>query len=224
MKVSEYITYLITGDCSKLAISDVGDMSLNPGVPPTVVQLVNQNKFINYINLANLAIHKRFHLLRRTFTLDTPVDGEEYTLPSTFLIPIEAYYAADFEPVTIKDAHVNLVSNVDTAVSILFPEPFCAIVKGTDSKSRSPIILKYAASPTKATTAAKNLGISEVYTEAMLHYAAYKAYGTLSGDMKEENNTYYLRYEASCKQIVASGMWGDNQIEYNSKLEDNGFI
>ena len=47
MKVSEYIDYLITGECSKLAIASVGDMSANPSPVPTAVQLVNQNKFIN---------------------------------------------------------------------------------------------------------------------------------------------------------------------------------
>ena len=53
MKVSEYINYLVNGDASKLAIKDVGDMSLNPTVAPNALQLVNQGKFVNYINLAN---------------------------------------------------------------------------------------------------------------------------------------------------------------------------
>ncbi|SVB83747.1 uncharacterized protein METZ01_LOCUS236601, partial [marine metagenome] len=48
MKVSEYIDYLTTGECSKLAISSVGDMSSNPDPVPSAVQTVNQNKFINY--------------------------------------------------------------------------------------------------------------------------------------------------------------------------------
>ena len=224
MKVSEYINYLVTGECSKLAIADVGDMSINPDVAPSALQVVNQGKFVNYINLANLAIHKRFNLRQKTVELDNPSDGEEFNLPSDFLSPIHAYYSADFEPVTIKDSHFNVVSDVDTAVSILIPEPFKAVIKGTDSAARTQIILKYAAAPTKAANAAKNLEISEVYTEALLNYAAYKAHGAISGDMKDENNTYYLRYEASCKQIVTSGMWGQNEIEYNSKLVDNGFV
>jgi hypothetical protein len=224
MKVSEYINYLITGDCSKLAIADVGDMDLNPSVAPTAAQVLNQERFINYVNLANLALHKRFHLVQKTFELDNPIDGEEFTLPDNFLVPIEAYYTSDLDPVTIKDSHVKVVSRVDTAVSILIPEPFKAVIKGTDSEGRSQIILKYAAAPATAQNAATDLKVSEVYTEAMLNYAAYKAYSTISGDMKDENNTYYLRYESSCKQVVTSGMWGNNEIEYNSKLEDNGFI
>ncbi len=224
MKVSEYITYLITGDCSKLTIANVGDMAINAKVPPTSVQLINQNKMINYINLANLALHKRYHLLKKLLELDNPTDTEEFTLPSDFLVPIHAYYAADFDPVTIKDDSINLVGAVDTAVSILMPEPFKAVIKGTDSEARTQIILKYAAAPKKAVTVNADLKISEVYTEALLNYAAYKAYSTLSGDIKDENNTYYLRYEASCKQIVNSGMWSNNEIDTNTKLTDNGFV
>lgn len=224
MKVSEYIDYLISGECSKLAVNDVGDMSLNPTAAPSTAQLANQAKFVNYINLANLALHKRFHLRQKTMELDNPLDGEEFNLNSDFLVAIHAYYTADFDPVTIQDSHVRVISDVDTAVSILIPEPFKAVIKGTDSEGRSQIILKYAAAPSKATKAATNLGISEVYTEALLNYAAYKAHSAISGDIKDENNTYYLRYEASCKQLVTSGMSGSNEIETNTKLEDNGFV
>lgn len=224
MRVSEYIDYLATGECSKLAISDVGDMSLNPAAAPNTVQLANQAKFVNYVNLANLALHKRFNLLQKELELDNPINGEEYRLPTDWLAPLEAYYSVDFDPVSIKDKSVKIVSAVDTAVSILIPEPFMAVIKGTDAEARAQIIMKYAAAPVKAATASVDLKVSEVYTEAMLNYAAYKAHGAISGDMKDENNTYYLRYEASCRQIVTSGMWNNNEIEYNSKLEDNGFV
>ena len=226
MKVSEYVDYLTTGECSKLAIASVGDMSSNPSPSPSAVQVVNQNKFINYVNLANLALHKRFHLVTKTYEMDNPLDGEEYTLPSNFLVPIYAYYASDYVQVPIKDDSVKLVSDVDHHVSILIPEPFKAVIKGTDAETpqRTQILLKYAAAPKKAKNTYTDLKINEVYTEALLNYSAYKAHVTTSGDMKDENNTYYLRYEASCKQLINSGMWGNNDIEINTKLEDNGFV
>ena len=226
MKVSEYIDYLVTGECSKLAISDVGDTSANPSPTPTAVQTTNQNKLINYINLANLALHKRFHLLKKTVELDNPLDGEEYGLPADFLTPLYAYYTSDFDPVTIKDDSVKLVNKVDTAVSILINEPFKAAVKGTDNETpkRSQIMLKYAAAPKKAKSTITDIKISEVYTEALLNYAAYKAHSAVSGNMQDENNTYFMRYESSCKQLINSGMWGNNEIETNTKLEDNGFV
>jgi len=158
--------------------------------------------------------------------MDNPLDGEEFTLPSDFLVPIHAYYASDFVQVAIKDDSVKLVQKVDEYVSILIPEPFKAVIKGTDAESpkRTQILLKYAAAPKKAAKVTVDLKINEVYTEALLNYSAYKAHGAISGDMKDENNTYYLRYEASCKQLINSGMWGNNNIEINTKLEDNGFV
>ena len=226
MKVSEYIDYLTTGECSKLAIASVGDMSANPSPAPTAVQTINQNKFINYVNLANLALHKRFHLLKKDYEMDQPVDGEEYALPSDFLTPIHAYYTSDFDQVAIKDDSVKLVQKVDQHVAILLPEPFKAEIKGTDAETpkRTQIILRYAAAPKRVKNTYTDLKISEVYTEALLNYAAYKAHVTTSGDLKDENNTYYMRYDASCKQLINSGMWGNNEIEVNTKLEDNGFV
>jgi len=224
MKVSEYINYLVQGDASKLAISNVGEMGINPSVTPTAIQLVNQGKFLNFVNLANLALHKRFGILEKTIELDLPIDGEEYALPSDFLIPSSAHYTSDLEEISIKDKHVKMVSGVDTAVSILFPASFTAVIKGTDSEARDQIILTYIAAPCTCTTVSTDLLISEIYTEALLQYATYKAYGTISGDIKDENNSYFLRYESSVKQLVTSGMYGNNQIETNTKLVDNGFV
>ena len=42
MKVSDYIDDLVTGEAGKLAIADVGDMSLNPVAPPTAIQVALQ--------------------------------------------------------------------------------------------------------------------------------------------------------------------------------------
>ena len=224
MKASEYINYLVNGETYKLAIQDVGDLAVN-GATPSALQETNRKKFINYLNLANLAIHKRFHLLQKQFEIDNPTNDEEYALPSDFLAPIYAYYNdTEAEEIPIKDTYRKIVDNVDTAVSLLIPEPFKITVKGTDTSKRPQIILIYAASPPVISQVNHSLNVNNVYTEAMLNYAAYKAYSAISGDIKAENNSYYLGYESNCRQIVASGLGGDNETETNTKLEDNGFV
>ena len=203
----------------------MGDLAVNPSSSPSALQETNRKKFINYLNLANLAIHKRFHLLQKQFEIDNPANDEEYILPDNFLAPIYAYYNdTEAEEIPIKDTYRKIVDNVDTAVSLLIPEPFKITVKGTDTSKRPQIILIYAASPTVITQVNHSLNVNNVYTEAMLNYAAYKAYSAISGDIKAENNSYYLRYESNCRQIIASGLGGDNETETNTKLEDNGFI
>ena len=224
MKASEYINYLVNGETYKLAIQDVGDLAVT-GATPSALQETNRKKFINYLNLANLAIHKRFHLLQKQFEIDNPTNDEEYALPSDFLAPIYAYYNdTEAEEIPIKDTYRKIVDNVDTAVSLLIPEPFKITVKGTDTSKRPQIILIYAASPPVISQVNHSLNVNNVYTEAMLNYAAYKAYSAISGDIKAENNSYYLRYESNCRQIIASGLGGDNETETNTKLEDNGFV
>ena len=224
MKASEYINYLVNGETYKLAIQDVGDLAVN-GATPSALQETNRKKFINYLNLANLAIHKRFNLLQKKYEIDNPANDEEYALPSDLLAPIYAYYNdTEAEEIPIKDTYRKIVDNVDTAVSLLIPEPFKITVKGTDTSKRPQIILIYAASPPVITQVNHSLNVNNVYTEAMLNYAAYKAYSAISGDIKAENNSYYLRYESNCRQIIASGLGGDNETETNTKLEDNGFV
>ena len=211
MKASEYINYLVNGETYKLAIQDVGDLAVN-GATPSALQETNRKKFINYLNLANLAIHKRFHLLQKQYEIDNPTNDEEYALPSDFLAPIYAYYNdTEAEEIPIKDTYRKIVDNVDTAVSLLIPEPFKITVKGTDTSKRPQIILIYAASPPVISQVNHSLNVNNVYTEAMLNYAAYKAYSAISGDI-------------NCRQIIASGVGGDNETETNTKLEDNGFV
>jgi hypothetical protein len=225
MKASVYINYLISGEIYKLAIKEVGDMALNSTATVTTLHEENRKKFINYLNLANLAIHKRFQLLQKQYEIDNPTNDEDYILPDDFLAPIYAYYNDSLkEEIPIKDTYRKIVDNVDTAVSLLIPEPFKLTVKGTDTSKRPQIIMIYAASPKVITKVSHNLSISNVYTEALLNYTAYRAYSAISGDIKAENNSYYLRYESNCRQIITSGLGGDNELETNTKLIDSGFI
>ena len=48
MKASDYINYLVNGETYKLAVQDVGDLSVNPSSTPTTTQTANRKKFIRY--------------------------------------------------------------------------------------------------------------------------------------------------------------------------------
>ena len=197
-----------------------------------VVARLNEIDFESYSEDENgVKAYVQSHLLKEDLVCEILNDISKTTELSFTISKVKQenwnkQWESNFDPVTIKDDSVKLVNKIDTAVSILINEPFKAIIKGTDSETpkRSQIILKYAAAPKKAKSTITDLKISEVYTEALLNYAAYKAHGAISGDMQSENNTYYMRYESSCKQLINSGMWGNNEIETNTKLVDNGFV
>ena len=64
----------------------------------------------------------------------------------------------------------------------------------------------------------------QVYNEAIYNYMAYKAHVSVKGDMKEENNTYYLRYQESLRNIRLLGMVNSDNLDSNVKLTDRGFV
>ena len=68
------------------------------------------------------------------------------------------------------------------------------------------------------------LDLPEIYTEALLDYVAYKAHASIKGDMKAENNTYYLRFIESCKNIKIAGLSNSDNLDSNTKLTDRGFV
>jgi hypothetical protein len=224
MKAYEYINFLVNSEAFQLAFKDVGDMSLNPTVTPTDEQVANQARFVSFLNLANIEVHKRFSLIKRDTTLDMAVAGAEYSMPTDYLNLISAYYSVDGDEVPINNEKKNVVEGVDRAVSVLSSEPFKLKIKGTDLKERTDIVATYAAAPKLLTKAAHDLNVPQVYTEAILNYAAYKAHSSVTGDIKAENNTYFMRYERSCKQIETFGLVESDNLGSNTKLEDNGFV
>ena len=222
MKVYEYIDFLVNGEISQLATSDVGD--LTPGAAaPTTVQAKNRDKLRSFINLANIELHKKFNILQKDMELDFALNGEEFTLPDDFLHATSCSFT-DGEEIAINNDKKRIVNEVDVNVSVLFKDPSKLVIKGTDEDGRKDMLVTYTASPKLATSITVNLQLPQIYTEALLNYVAYKAHATISGDMKAENNTYYLRYNESCKQINLLGLRNPDNLDANTKLEDNGFV
>lgn len=225
MLVSSIINHLVSGETSNLAIKDVGDVTSTD--TPTAVQAANRLKYISYINLANTALHTRFQLVTKTYEIDDPTDGEEYKLPSDFLAPKQAYYAADYEVVPIREYTKYMLeeqSNDINSMSLLLPSPLKALIKGVDPLERDLILFDYVASPKEVTAVTDDIEISAAYLEALINYAAYKAHNPLDGSVDKQTNSYYQRYENSCKQIVNAGMWTNEEVDNSFRLDTKGFV
>lgn len=222
MKVYEYIEFLVNGEIQQLSTSDVGDMT--PGAPAaTAVQEKNRDKLRSFINLANIELHKKFNILQKDMELDFALAGEEFNLPDDFLHAISCTFV-DGEEISINNDKIKLVDKVDTNVSVMFKDPSKVTIKGTDSDGRKDMRLVYAASPALAKKITTNLSLPQLYTEALINYVAYKTHAIISGDIKAQNNTYYLRFNESCKQINLLGLRNPDNLDANTKLVDSGFI
>jgi hypothetical protein len=223
LKVYEYIEFLVNGEISNLSVSDVGDMT--PGAAAaTAVQTSNRNKIRSFINLANIELHKKFDIIQKDMELDFALDGEEFKLDDDFLHAISCVFKKDGIEIPINNDKTKIVDGVDNNVSVMFKEPAKVIIKGTDVDGKKDMVLTYAASPKLAKTISVNLLLPQIYTEALLNYAAYKAHAAVSGELKAANNTYYLRFSESCKQINMLGLSNPDNLDANTKLTDRGFI
>jgi len=223
MYISNYIDFLINGEIQQLALADVGDLDPNAAVAPTASQKANQDKLRTYLNLGNIELHKKFNISQKDMLLDYIRDGEEYKIPDDFLHVISCTFE-DGEEIPINSTQIKLENGKNMNLSVVFNNPKFATVRGNDVKERNNIILTYAASPKIAKTNQSKFELPQVYTEALLNYVAYKAYASVSGDIKAENNTYYLRFQESCKQIRLSGLTNPDNLDTNTRLIDNGFV
>jgi hypothetical protein len=218
MYVSDYLSHIVKGEVKQLYVSDIGTTS------PNTVQQANIATLISYLNEANLELHKHFGLLQKELVLTDVTNNSLHNVPLDFLYAVSAQYD-DGTEVSINNERANYVDKVDENVSILFPAPFKILVKGTDvSLKRDDISIVYVAVPATVSKTTDFIDLPQVYNEAIYNYMAYKAHVSVKGDMKEENNTYYLRYQESLKNIRLLGMVNSDNLDSNVKLTDRGFV
>ena len=217
MYVSDYLSHITKGEVKQLYVSDIGTTS------PSTLQKANIAILISYLNEANLELHKHFGLIQKELVLTDVTNNSLHSVPVDFLYAISAEFN-DGTEVAINNERTNFVDKVDYNVSLLFPAPFKILVKGTDNLKRDDISVVYVSTPPVLTLTTEFVDLPQVYNEALYNYVAYKAHASIKGDMKEENNTYYLRYQASIKNIRLLGMTNSDNLDSNVKLTDRGFV
>ena len=217
MYVSEYLSHITKGEVKQLYVSDIG------GTTPNTIQLANIAILISYLNEANLEVHKHFGLIQKELVLSDVTNNSIHSVPVDFLYAISAEFN-DGTEVAINNERTNFTDKVDYNVSLLFPSPFKILVKGTDILKRDDISVVYVSIPPAITLTTQFIDLPQVYNEALYNYVAYKAHASLKGDMKEENNTYFLRYRESLKNIRLLGMTNSDNLDSNVKLTDRGFV
>jgi hypothetical protein len=217
MYVSDYLSHITKGEVKQLYVSDIGTTS------PSTLQKANIAILISYLNEANLELHKHFGLIQKELVLTDVTNNSLHSVPVDFLYAISAEFN-DGTEVAINNERTNFIDKVDYNVSLLFPAPFKILVKGTDNLKRDDISVVYVSTPPVLTLTTEFVDLPQVYNEALYNYVAYKAHASIKGDMKEENNTYYLRYQASIKNIRLLGMTNSDNLDSNVKLTDRGFV
>jgi hypothetical protein len=154
---------------------------------------------VSYTNLALQALYNRF-LIKVSETIIQLEDNiTEYTLPDDVAV-IDSVYNENGEELSIDDpSDINGVfrSSFDT---IQVPNPITG----------NALSIIYVAIPEKLTyidetSLTQKIPLPPQLLEPLLHYIGYRAHMSINGDIKEENNTHYIRFVASCDRIDQLG-------------------
>lgn len=182
MTIGDIVTQLKYGELRSISIKD------------------DNYAIVSYINLALVALYGRFNLLSNEVIIDLQDNVTEYTLPTDFM---------NLLSVTREDGTEYTIDEGDPDTSI-YQVSFNKIQVPFPATGVSISVI-YSANPTFLVYADES-NLNDVVPlpiqlmEPLLHYIGYRAHGSMNGDIKAENNTHYMRYEASCKRVEELGL------------------
>jgi hypothetical protein len=214
MTVADVIEYAKYGELAQLGV--VAQLKSND--PIEVVDAEKQ--VLSYINLGLLELHKRFNLNTKRLVVTMVTGTSTYTITATdFNKVLEVY---DY-------TGTKLLLN-ETTDSDSITTPTYNTLSVPNAATGEDITIVYNASPTTLAWSTPLSGVTvplpPVMLEALLHYIGYRAHGAINGNVDGENNTHYMRFEASCKKMtdIGIGISIDTPLENGTLLEAKGWV
>lgn len=185
---------------------------------------------IGFINLGLIELYTRFALKsneaiitlkegKTIYTLDgTDVDVDMTT--NDLLQIISAYgdnAAGETDELPLNDSQnpysINTISYNQIQVPVVTEGALLSII--------------YVSKPTFFTIddLASDIELPDQLVEPLLHYIGYRGHGSVDGNINTENNTHYMRFDASCNKIknLGMGMVADD-MTMETRLSDRGFV
>jgi len=166
---------------------------------------------LSYINLGLIELYKRFSL--KTDEVVIPLSGSQtmYTMPENFQSIIEVLNeAGDYYTINDEDDALSILTPTYNTIQVPNPEDGAAIS------------VIYTALPDRVTSVDETLPLPSSLLDALYNYIGYRGHGSVSGDLKTENNSHYMRFEANCKKAKDLGVMTSDDV-VNTKLVDRGF-
>lgn len=214
MRVKDVITFATTSELKQLSVAQVA--------PDDANRSSNIKALIGYINQGVIELYKRFALSTQTQTLANLVDGASYTMASDYLHLRYARAVYTDNPDYKPDIPIN---DEFSDISLFTPTPFTITVTKDDEKYANigSATIVYTAIPALVTQENNTIPLAYQFLEALLQYMAYKAHSSLpQNNNAENNNIFWLRFEAACRRIEREGLYTQ---DYNSnyKLCSRGY-
>lgn len=197
---------------------------------------------IGYLNTALIALYSRFFIkteealiaLKTGKTLykfdgtdaDVTVKGQPIAIDS-FMAIINAFNMAGKE-LSINDTNDVLgvfTSSFDTLqVPYSTDGAYVAIIyRENPTLLNSAVLCDTTTGALLPENSTANVYLPLQLLEPLLHYIAYRGHGSVAGDIKDENNIHYMRYNASCIRIEKSGVVDLTNLQ-SRNVKDKGFV
>ena len=160
----------------------------------------DMDAIVSYVNLALIALYSRFSLKVSEQLIPMQDNITEYLLNEDAMT-IRAIYDENGDEFALDD---------ETSLFSIMQVDFETIQVPNPSTGATLSVI-YLPAPTTLTyidetSLTSRVPIPPQLLEPLLHYVGYRAHGSMNGDIKAENNTHYMRYEASCKRIEDLGL------------------
>lgn len=186
-----------------------------------------ERTIISHINLGLIEIYKRFALRIEETTVTL---SENITLYTLSVANVGVYLNAlpgDVNSVlaAYDEEGTELALNDETAVNGV-NTPGYNTLQVPNPADGTAIVIIYNAAPDKITwvddLSTVEAPIPPALLEALLHYIGYRAHGSVDGAINAENNTHYMRFDASCNRVLNLGLITTDALTPTS-LADKGF-
>ena len=185
----------------------------------------SEQAVITYMNLALIEIYGKFNILQEE-QLITVIPGQtRYRLQDNSQRVLQVYMRnLKKEPMLGEDAFYEVpLNDINCDDSVYTPQPYVFHVpKPDDGVVYS--VMQTVTPPyiTKANLDTVDFIVPPQLLEAILNYAAYRAYKSMNGDEQSEIGSHYRAYMASCNEILKKGLY-NHSLMTNIKLTDRGY-
>ena len=178
---------------------------------------------LGFINLGMLELYKRFDL-KTEEAIITLQDGKSiYTLDGTDTDVSMGNNSENFLIVSAcydEQGDLVLINDENDPLGIMTPSYNTVEVPNVAQDEKLSIIYRTATDFIETTT--DTLLLPPQLLEALLHYIGYRGHATISSDVKDENNTHFIRFDSSCERVRALGLILADDLE-NEKFYNRGF-
>ena len=210
MRASELITALKLSELKKLALKN------------------SDEDILAFINAGIVDLYRRFPLRRDSIEITPQVGVKDYSFADydpnvafdpydNQLIVIECVIATDENGVDFRFVPSNSTKPQN------FSTPVYNVLRMHSDYETHEIVAEVRLAPLPLLKVNEDLPLSPQMIELLSLFVGYKANGSISSDLKGENNSFYVRYNSEADIMLDSGQYPQDELDY-SLLDTTGFV